>query len=62
MVAALVFKQLVELVLAVLIVVIVASPIAAFADLLQRRARVPRALGATLGLLLGLAAIAGLIA
>ena len=61
-VGALLFKQLVALVLAVLIVVIIASPLAAFADLLQRRARIPRVIGATLGLLLGLSVLAGLIA
>ena len=60
-VAALVFQQLITLILAVLIMVIIALPLSAFADLLQRR-RVPRAVGAALGLLLGLAAVAGLVA
>jgi predicted PurR-regulated permease PerM len=60
-VAGLVFEQLVTLVLAVLIVVIIATPLSAFASLLQR-VRVPRAIGAVLGLLLGLGALGGLIA
>jgi predicted PurR-regulated permease PerM len=60
-VAGLVFQQLLTLVLAVLIVVIIALPLGAFADFLMRF-HVPRALGTVLGLLLGLAAIAGLIA
>ncbi len=60
-VAGLIFEQLTTLVLAVLIVVIIATPLSAFASLLQR-ARVPRAIGAVLGLLLGLGALAGLIA
>ena len=60
-VAALIFRQLATLMLAVLIVVVVALPLAAFADLLERR-RVPRPIGATLGLVIGLAAIGGLIA
>jgi predicted PurR-regulated permease PerM len=60
-VAGLVFQQLLTLVLGVLIVVIIALPLGAFADLLTRL-HVPRALGAVIGLLLGLAAIGGLIA
>ncbi|MGZ4165162.1 MAG: AI-2E family transporter [Solirubrobacteraceae bacterium] len=60
-VAGLVFQQIVTLVLAVLIVAIIATPLSAFASLLQR-ARVPRAIGAVLGLVLGLGALAGLIA
>lgn len=60
-VAGLVFQQLLTLVLGVLIVVIIAMPLGAFADLLTRL-HVPRALGAVLGLLLGLAAIGALIA
>ena len=60
-IAAMIFHALTSLVLGVLIVVIIATPLSAFADMLQRR-RVPRALGAVLGLLLGLAAIAGLVA
>jgi predicted PurR-regulated permease PerM len=60
-VAGLVFQQLLTLVLAVLIVVIIALPLGAFADLLTRLG-VPRAIGAVLGLLLGLAAIGGLVA
>jgi predicted PurR-regulated permease PerM len=60
-VAALIFRQLATLLLAVLIVVILALPLAAFADLLERR-RIPRPIGAALGLIIGLAAIGGLIA
>jgi predicted PurR-regulated permease PerM len=59
-VAGLIFEQLITLVLAVLIVVIIATPLSAFASLLQR-ARVPRAIGAVLGLLLGLGVLGGLI-
>ena len=60
-VAGLIFEQLITLVLAVMIVVIIATPLSAFASLLER-VRVPRALGAVLGLLLALAALGGLIA
>ena len=60
-VAGLIFEQIITLILAMLIVVIIATPLSAFASLLER-VRVPRALGAVLGLLLGLGAIAGLIA
>jgi predicted PurR-regulated permease PerM len=59
-VAGLIFRQLVTLVLAVLIVVIIALPLSAFASALQRRG-IPREIGAPLGLLLGLAMIVGLI-
>ncbi len=60
-IGAMIFQALISLVLGVLIVVIIATPLSAFADFLQRR-HVPRALGAVLGLLLGLAAVGGLIA
>jgi predicted PurR-regulated permease PerM len=60
-IAAMIFQALSTLVLGVLIVVVIASPLAAFADLLERW-HVPRAVGATLGLLIGLGAIAGLVA
>ena len=60
-VLGLVFRQLASLIIGVLIVVIIASPLASFASLLQRF-RVPRALGAVLGLLIGLGAIGGLVA
>jgi predicted PurR-regulated permease PerM len=60
-VAGLIFEKIVTLLLAVLIVVIIATPLSAFASLLQR-AGVPRAIGVVLGLLLGLAALGGLIA
>jgi predicted PurR-regulated permease PerM len=59
-VAGLIFEQLVTLVLAVLIVVVIALPLSAFADALQRLG-IPRAIGAVLGLLLGLGALAGLV-
>jgi predicted PurR-regulated permease PerM len=60
-VAALVFQALITLVLAVLIVIVLALPLSAFATMLERRG-VPRVIGATLGLLIGLAVIGGLIA
>jgi predicted PurR-regulated permease PerM len=60
-VAGLIFEQIVSLVLAVLIVVVIALPLSAFASALQR-VGIPRAIGAVLGLLLGLAALAGLVA
>lgn len=60
-VAGLIFEQIITLVLGVLIVVIIALPLSAFASALQR-VGIPRAIGATLGLLLGLGALGGLIA
>src|SRR5581483_6686045 len=60
-VAGLIFEQIITLVPAVLIVVIIALPLGAFATALQRL-RIPRPIGAVLGLLLGLAAIGGLLA
>jgi predicted PurR-regulated permease PerM len=60
-IAAMIAQALATLILGVLIVVIIAVPLSAFADQLQR-VRVPRAVGAPLGLLIGLAAIAGLVA
>jgi predicted PurR-regulated permease PerM len=60
-VAGLVFKQLRTLIMAFLIVVIIALPISAFATQLKR-VGIPRGIGATLGLLIGLGALAGLIA
>ncbi len=59
-VAGLIFEQLVTLILAVLIVVVIALPLSAFADALQRLG-IPRGIGAVLGLLLGLGALAGLV-
>jgi predicted PurR-regulated permease PerM len=59
-VAGLIFEQLVTLILAVLIVIVIALPLSAFADALQR-VGIPRAIGAVLGLLLGLGAVAGLV-
>jgi predicted PurR-regulated permease PerM len=60
-VAALVFKQLVTLIMGVLIVVIIALPLSSFATLLKRIG-IPRGVGATLGLLIGLGLLGGLIA
>jgi predicted PurR-regulated permease PerM len=60
-IAAMIFQALSTLILGVLIVVVIAAPLAAFADLLERW-HVPRAIGATLGLLIGIGAIAGLVA
>jgi predicted PurR-regulated permease PerM len=60
-VAAMIFSALSSLVLGVIIVVIVAAPLSAFADLLQRW-HVPRGVGAVLGLLIGLCVIGGLVA
>jgi len=45
-----IFRALASLVLGVLIVVIIAAPLSAFADMLKRW-HIPRALGATFGLL-----------
>lgn len=59
-VAGLVFKQLVTLILAMMIVVIVAIPLAAFATLLERF-RVPRSVGVLLGLLIALGLVTLLI-
>lgn len=61
LVAGLVFKQLKTLIMGLLIVVIIALPLSAFATQL-RRLGVPRAIGALLGLLIGIAALGGLIA
>jgi len=60
-VAAMIFQALIGLVLGVLIVVIIATPLSAFADILQRW-HVPRAVGAVVGLLIGLGMIGGLVA
>ena len=60
-IGAMIFHALTSLILGVLVVVIIATPLAAFADFLARW-HCPRAIGATIGLLLGLAAIGGLIA
>lgn len=60
-VAAMIFQALTGLVLGVLIVVIIAAPLSAFADILHRW-HVPRAVGAVVGLLIGLGVIGGLVA
>jgi predicted PurR-regulated permease PerM len=59
-IGAMIFRALSTLILGLLIVVIIAAPLSALADLLARW-RCPRAIGATLGLLIGLGAIAGLV-
>ena len=60
-VAALVFKQLVTLIMGMLIVVIIALPLSAFATRLKRFG-IPRPIGATLALFIGLALLGGFIA
>jgi predicted PurR-regulated permease PerM len=60
-VVILIFPTLASLILAVLIMIIIAIPLAAFADFLQRW-HVPRFVGALLGLLIALGALGGLIA
>ena len=60
-VGGLIFEQIITLVLAMLIVVVIALPLSAFASALQR-VGIPRAIGAVLGLLLGLGALGGLVA
>src|SRR5919198_6208978 len=60
LVLGLVFRQLVTLLLAVLMTIIIAIPLAACATKLERRG-MPRAAGALIGLLGGLAVIALLI-
>jgi predicted PurR-regulated permease PerM len=60
-IAALILKQLITLVLAVLIVVIFALPVSAFATQLQR-VGIPRAIGALVGLLIAAGLLGGLIA
>ncbi|HLY50740.1 MAG TPA: AI-2E family transporter [Solirubrobacteraceae bacterium] len=60
-IAALIFRALITLIMAILIVVIIALPLSAFANRLKRF-RIPRGVGATLGLLIGLAILGGFIA
>jgi predicted PurR-regulated permease PerM len=60
-VAGLIFEQLASLILAVLIVVVIALPMSAFAGVLERLG-IPRALGAVLALLVGLGGLVGLVA
>jgi predicted PurR-regulated permease PerM len=57
----LVFRELVTLLIAILGTILIAIPMAAFATAMERR-RVPRPLGALLGLVLGLAAFIGVLA
>lgn len=61
LVAGLVFQELVTLLVAILITILLAIPLSSMADRLTRF-RVPRWLGALLGLLVGLAFITGLMA
>ncbi|MBA2504948.1 MAG: AI-2E family transporter [Thermoleophilaceae bacterium] len=61
LVLGLLFQQLVTLLLAVLITVIIAIPVAAAADLLER-IHIPRALGALLAMLAGIAILLGIFA
>lgn len=61
LVLGLLFRQLVTLMVAVLMTVLLAIPLSAFATRLQRYG-VPRVLGALLGMLLFLTALAGLLA
>src|SRR2546423_7971295 len=61
-IAALIFKALITLIMALLIVVIVALPLSAFASFLKRTARIPRAIGALPGLLIGLGILGRAIA
>jgi predicted PurR-regulated permease PerM len=60
-VAGLIFRALATLILGVLIVIVIALPLAAFTSMLERRG-IPRAVSAPLGLLLVLGALGGLIA
>ncbi len=60
-IAALIFKALVTLIMATLIVVIIALPLSSFATMLKRF-RIPRGVGATVGLLIGRGVLGGLIA
>ena len=61
LVFGLLFQQLVTLMVAVLMTVLIAIPLSAFANLLERR-RIPRPIGAGLGLLLLVGVVAGLLA
>jgi predicted PurR-regulated permease PerM len=61
LVLGLVFRQLVTLLIAVLITVLIAIPLSAFATRLERRG-VPRAMGALIGIVGAVSAVAGLLA
>ena len=61
LVLGLLFEQLVTLLLAVLITVIVAIALSAFADRMERW-RIPRPVGALIGIVLGLGVLAGVVA
>jgi predicted PurR-regulated permease PerM len=60
-VLGLLFREVLTLALAMLLTVILALPLVSWTDMLERR-RVPRAIGAVLGMLLFLATVAGLLA
>ena len=62
LVFGLLFRELLTLLLAVLITVIVAIALASVASTLERRARIPRPIGALLAMLAGLGAVAGVFA
>ena len=62
LVLGLLFEQLVTLLLAVLITVIVAIALDSFADRLERWMQIPRAVGALIGIVLGLGVLAGIVA
>src|SRR5687768_2841692 len=57
----LVFRELVTLLIAVLITILLAIPMGTFATAMERR-RVPRPVGALIGLLLGIGAFVGMLA
>ena len=61
-VLGLLFRELLTLLLAVLITVIVAVGLGAIAGVLERRLKIPRAIGAFFGLLAGIGFIAGVLA
>src|SRR5918998_6582371 len=61
LVLGLLFRQLVTLLVAVLMTILIAIPLSAFAPRLERRG-VPRVVGALIGLLGFVAAVAGLLA
>ena len=62
LVLGLLFRQLLTLLLAVLITVIIAVALSAAADILERRFRIPRPIGALLALLAGVGVFVGVIA
>jgi predicted PurR-regulated permease PerM len=61
-VLGLLFRELLTLLLAVLVTIILAVGLAASAGVLERRLKIPRAIGALLALLAGVGVVAGLLA